>query len=144
MNDLGLVSCFCLWKEQGLEGKETEVNSQRRALARGGGQVGKRGWPHAHAWLFCGSDFCSAPRGWAGVVVAAALTEIHVLGSISHPSASPESFIPLIGLNLFTFLHPVDGYLSMSHVNGAPCSTLWESIFCMSLLCQAVSWLQSH
>lgn len=96
--------------------------------------MGKRGWPHAHAWPFCGSDFCSAPRGWAGVGVVAALTEIHVLGSTAHPSASPESFIPLIGLNLFTFLHPMDGYLSMSHVNGALLHTLGEHLLHVTAL----------
>lgn len=46
MNDREEVSCFCLWKEQELEGKKTEVNFKNKALAGAEGTgvlVGKGG-----------------------------------------------------------------------------------------------------
>lgn len=41
MNDQGEVSCFCLWKEQGLEGKKTEVNYKKKEV----------GWGRGNRWV---------------------------------------------------------------------------------------------
>lgn len=46
MNDLGPVSCFCLWKEQGLEGKETEVKFTEKSIGLGeAGRWAREGGP---------------------------------------------------------------------------------------------------
>lgn len=80
MNDLREVWCFCLLKEQGLEGEKADINEKKKAVgwgwggARGvpGGNRARESSPCTHALPFCGFCFCWVLHGWSGVVVVAA------------------------------------------------------------------------